>query len=446
MSDRSEQDSGERAEGQRVAALVDQLSHSPAPEAADRIEELPDELGQAVVEQMESSAAAEVVSEMEPAEAADLLTELATEQAADIVEAMDPDDAADVVGELAGSSRESILDQMEPAPTAAVQTLLAYPPDTAGGIMTTEFMSFGADLTVEDAIAEIRRLHAGTETLYYLYVVDRDGHLSGVVSMRDLILAAAHTALSELATTRVISVHTAIDREEVARLVNGYLALPVVDDERRLVGIVTVDDVMDVIQEEATDDIQRMVGASGDEKVDSPWRYSFGKRLPWLQVNLVTAFVAATVVGAFEDTIARLTALAVFLPIVAGQGGNTGAQALVVVVRALALGEVRYRASARILLRELSLGLASGVAVAVPAALIAYLWKGSAAIGWVIGAAMVANMAIATLAGAGIPLALRALRLDPAQSSSILLTTVTDVVGFGAFLGLAALAIGWGVL
>ena len=437
MEERARIQPGDQADDQRVAELVDRISAEPAPQAADHIESLPDELGQAVVEQMESGAAADVVSEMEPAEAADLLSELGTGQAADIVEAMSPDDAADVVGELAEPSRESILDEMEPAPTATVQRLLAYPPDTAGGIMTPEFMSFGADLTVEDTFVQIRRLHAGAETLYYLYVVDGAGRLTGVVSLRDLILASANTRLRDLAATQVVSVHTAAHREEVAQLINPYLALPVVDDDRRLVGIATVDDVVDVIQEEATEDIQRLVGASGDEKVDSPWLYSFRKRLPWLEVNLLTAFVAATVVGMFEDTIARLTALAVFLPIVAGQGGNTGAQALVVVVRALALGEVRPRAAARILLRELSLGLVSGVAVSVPAGLIAYLWKGSFAIGWVIACAMVVNMALATLAGAGIPLALRALRLDPAQSSSIVLTTVTDVVGFGAFLGLA---------
>ena len=366
MDERSRNDAADQADEQRVAALVDEISAEPASEAADHIEFLSDELGQAVVGQMESATAAEMVSEMEPAEAAELLSELATDQAADIVEAMDPDDAADVMGELADPSRESILDEMEPAPTATVEQLLAYPPDTAGGIMTTEFMSFGADLTVEEAIAEIRRLHSGTETLYYLYVVDRSGRLSGVVSLRDLILAATATKLYDLAATSVVSVHAAVDREEVAQLMNPYLALPVVDDDRRLVGIVTVDDVVDVMQEEATEDIQRLMGASGDEKVDSPWGYSFGKRLPWLQINLLTAFVAATVVGAFEDTIARVTALAVFLPIVAGQGGNTGAQALVVVVRGLALGDVRPRAVARILLRELSLGLVSGLAVAVP--------------------------------------------------------------------------------
>jgi magnesium transporter len=307
--------------------------------------------------------------------------------------------------------------------------------------MTPEATSLTEDYTVEQAIDELRRLSQEAETLYYVYVVDAGGHLIGVLSMRDLILAHPQRHLSDILIKDVRSVNARLDREEVARLMSryDYLALPVVDDENRLLGIITVDDVIDVIHEEATEDIQRMVGASGDERVDSPWLYSLRKRLPWLEVNLGTAFLAAAVVGVFEGIIARITALAVFLPVVAGQGGNTGAQALAVVIRALALGEVSGRAAWRVIRRELLLGLASGIVVGLTTSAVAYLWVRSPMIGVVIGSAMVVNMTLATVAGAAIPLGLRALRLDPAQSSSIILTTVTDVVGFGAFLGLATL-------
>lgn len=307
--------------------------------------------------------------------------------------------------------------------------------------MTSKVTSMTENFSVEQAIVDLRRRHEDDETLSYVCGVDDGGRLTGVLSMRDLVLANPETRLSDILVRDIQSVNVMLDREEVARLMDryNYLALPVIDDRNKLLGIVTVDDVIDVIQEEATEDIQTMVGASGDEQIDSSWFYSFRKRLPWLEVNLGTAFLAAAVVGMFENTIARVTILAVFLPVVAGQGGNTGAQALVVMIRALALREVSGRMAWRAIRREFFVGFGCGIVVGLTTAGVAYLWAKNPMIGLVIGCAMVINMALAAVVGAAIPLGLRALGLDPAQSSSIFLTTVTDIVGFVAFLGLARL-------
>lgn len=310
---------------------------------------------------------------------------------------------------------------------------------TAGGMMSSEATALPSELTVGEAVRKIRSL-GKKQPLYYVYVTDPEGRLQGVLGMRDLILADPPTLLSSI-MRQVTSVPVEMDREEVVRLAarHRYLAVPVVDSRKRLLGIVHSEDLIEVAQEEASEDIQKMFGAGGDEGALSPVRFAVGKRLPWLLVNLATAFLAAAVVGIFESTIARITALAVFLPVVAGQGGNAGTQTLAVVIRGLALGEVERSLAKRVILKEAGLGLINGVVVGLVTAAVGYLCEGNAHFGLVIGLAMVTNMAVACVAGAGIPIAMRALGWDPAQSSSIILTTVTDVVGFFSFLGLATL-------
>jgi len=259
--------------------------------------------------------------------------------------------------------------------------------------------------------------------------------------MRDLILADPHAPIESVMLKDVVSVPATLDREEVVKLAaqRRYLTMPVVDSENRILGTIHSEDLIEAAEEEASEDMQKMVGAGGDEEALSPVLFSLKKRLPWLQVNLATAFLAASVVGLFENTIARITALAVFLPVVAGQGGNTGAQTLAVVIRGLALGQIDKSLAWRVMTKEACLGFLNGVSVGIVTALVAYLWEGNPYFGLVIGLAMVLNMAIACIAGAGIPIAMRAVGWDPAQSSSIILTTVTDVLGFFSFLGLATL-------
>jgi magnesium transporter len=274
-----------------------------------------------------------------------------------------------------------------------------------------------------------------------LYVVDARRHLVGVTSLRRLLLVSPETPLKRIMTPELISVRVDTDQEEVARQVASYnlLAVPVVDEENKLAGVITVDDVIDVIKDEATEDLYRLAGVSGDERVGTPPFESIKKRLPWLGVNLVTAFVAASVVALFEGTISRVTALAVFMPIVAGMGGNAATQTLTVIVRGLALGELSWANARSVLFKEASIGLGVGVALGLAAAGVAWATKADPMLGMLLGLAMVCNMFVATTAGTLVPLGLKALKVDPALASSVFITTFTDVVGFASFLGLATI-------
>lgn len=315
-----------------------------------------------------------------------------------------------------------------------------YPPDSAGAMMSPDFTALSKNLTVEETIHQIRSL-GKQGPFYYVYVTDEKNRLEGVLSMRDLVLADPHASIESIMLKEVVSVLAQTDREEVVKLASQYhyLTLPVVDNGRRLLGMIRSDELVRAAEEEVSEDIQKMFGAGGDEAALSPLFFSVKKRLPWLYVNLATAFLAAAVVGIFENTIARITALAVFLPVVAGQGGNAGAQTLSVMIRGLALGQVDKGVVRRVVWKEAYLGLLNGVSIGLVTALVGYLWEGNPFFGLVIGFAMVANMAVACISGAGIPVVMRAFGWDPAQSSSIILTTLTDVVGFFSFLGLATL-------
>jgi magnesium transporter len=335
--------------------------------------------------------------------------------------------------------REAALSGLAPDRAKGIQSLLQYPPDTAGGMMNPHITSIRIDLSVAEAIAALRR--APRQTLYYLYVTDRDGKLVGVLNMRELLLASPRDRIEPLVRRDVVTVPAALPRDKVADLIQQrrFVALPVVDSEGYLLGVVKPDEILEALQQEAFADLQKMVGAGEDEKALSPVSVVVAKRLPWLYVNLATAFVAAAVVGLFEGTIEKVTALAVLLPVVAGQGGNTGAQSLAVVMRGIALRELMPGTTRRLVLKEGLGALLNGIAVALGTGIAVFLWDGRIGLMLVITLAMVVNMTAAGLSGAAIPLVLRALGRDPAQSASIFLTTVTDVVGFAAFLGFAVL-------
>lgn len=315
-----------------------------------------------------------------------------------------------------------------------------FPANSSGEMMSMDFTAFRKDLAVEETIHRLRSL-GKKGPLYYVYVTDEKNRLIGVLIMRDLVLADPKAPIESIMSREIVSIPAQMDREEVVKLASQYpyLAIPVVDRERRILGIIHLKELMRAAEEEVSEDIQKMFGAGGDESALSPVSFSIRKRLPWLHVNLATAFLAAAVVGLFENTIARITVLAVFLPVVAGQGGNAGAQTLAVVIRGLALGEIEKGLVRKVMWKEACLGLINGVTVGLVTAGIGYVWQGNPFFGLVIGLAMVVNMAVACIAGAGIPVAMRALGWDPAQSSSIILTTVTDVVGFFSFLGLATI-------
>lgn len=327
-----------------------------------------------------------------------------------------------------------------------VRALLRYPEDTAGGIMSDRFIALRPSYTVQESQQRLRDWSGHkVEDVSYLYVTDEAQRLIGVVPLRELVFAHPEQRISELMNRDVKFVRADDDQEEIARQFQHYhyLGLPVLGRQGRLRGVVKASDALKVAQAEATEDMQLMVGLSGEERVLTPWRRSMSKRLPWLYVNLGTAFLAAAVVGWFEETIARWTVLAVFLPIVAGQGGNAGMQTITVIIRDLALGEISPGDGRKALIKELTLGVVNGLAIGLVVGLIGYLWKGQFILGVVVGLAMLLNQIAAGICGVMIPFSLRAAKIDPALASSIFVTTVTDVAGFFFFLGLASVLFRW---
>ncbi len=320
-----------------------------------------------------------------------------------------------------------------------------YPEDSAGELMHSEFIALDAKLSAKEAIQHLRDMVEKEVPIGYTYVVDDQGALTGVLNMRDLMFAQGEKPLSEVMTKDVLTVPATLDREELAHMATDHplLAFPVVDPANKLIGVIPTRDLVSHAQDEATEDIVRMVGASEDESATSSAWFTIRKRFPWLQVNLLTAFLAAFVVGWFEDVIARIAILAVFMPVVAGQAGNAGAQTLAVIIRGLALQEIDLGRAMPILKKEFTAGFVNGALIGAVAGLAAWAWHGNPWLGVVLGAAMIINIILGCVAGVVIPLSMRALGMDPAQSSSIFLTTITDVVGFFTFLGLATLLQGY---
>ncbi|HJU41214.1 MAG TPA: magnesium transporter [Vicinamibacterales bacterium] len=382
--------------------------------------------------------AMETVSEMGPEEGAKLLTGRAAEEVAKLLQELPSDDAAALIDYLQEELQSEVLELMRRRESQEVESLLEYGEQTAGRIMNPQVFALREDLTVAEAITALQSSR-DVEMVFYLYVVDERRHLVGVTSLRRLLLVSPETPLKRIMTPEVTSVRVDTDQEEVARLVASYnlLAVPVVDEENKLAGVVTVDDVIDVIKDEAAEDLLRLAGVSGDERIETPVSEAIRKRLPWLGINLVTAFVAAGVVATFESTIQQVTALAIFMPIVAGMGGNAATQTLTVIVRGLALGEVSFSTARKALAKEAAIGLGNGVVLGLVAAGVAMATKQDPMLGLVLGMAMLVNLFVAATAGTVVPLGLKALKVDPALGSSVFITTFTDMVGFAAFLGLA---------
>jgi len=413
---------------------------------ADRLQRLPTAEARAVLGQLPRPLAAGALAELEKEKIVELLQDQSPEQIAELFRELPSEVIADVAGALKPKARLAALNLLPAAQAEAAARLLQYRPDSAGGIMSDRFISLGENQSAEEALQLLRaRVEPKTDEISYLYVVDEQRRLTGVVPLRDLVFAKPDRLVKNLMLRRVKSLPAEADQEAIAREFEHYhfLALPVVDAQNRLVGIVKASDAMEIARAEATEDMQLMVGLSGEERALTPWRKSIGKRLPWLYVNLATAFLAAAVVAVFESTIARWTALAIFLPIIAGQGGNAGMQTLTVIIRDMALGELTPGDGRKALLKEAILGLINGLAIGLVVGVIGWLWQGSLALGLVACGAMLLNQVAAALAGVLIPYGLKLARVDPALASSIFVTTVTDVAGFFFFLGLAALAMRW---
>ena len=430
----------ELLEGGRDERLADVLADAHAADVSSVMRELPLADQVRIFRLLSPQHAGAVFSELDDQTLLDLVRALDEQEVSRILDHMPSDHVVEVVEELPKEEADKILDLMEEEKSEEVQELLEYGEGTAGRLMSTSFVAVHEGTTVAQAIEHIRKSATGDDA-FYLYVVDDHDHLVGLVPLHRLLTADPATPVRMIRNEDVESVTVDTDQEEVARLVQRYnlREVPVVDGAHRLLGTITVDDVIDVIREEATEDIQRLGGASGDETVLDPPRAVFPKRLVWRFINLGTAVLAASVIGLFETSIQALATLAVFMPIVASMGGIGTTQTATVVVRGIALGDMTAGVIMRVLRKELWLGATTGLANGLVVAAIAYAWKGQVLLSFVLGVALWFNMLVAAVVGTLVPIALKAFRVDPAIASSVIITTFTDVFGFFSFLGLATL-------
>ena len=418
-------------------ALFDRLH--PA-DQGDLLVELPQETQQDIIGEMTYQATAEIFEYIDPDEAVQVAAPITPRLLADILDKADPDVAADVLRGIPDEQTAQTLEEM--TESGDVIPLLEYADDTAGGLMNPEFLAVSRNLMAVLALDVIRIRARDAEVTSYALVVDEQDELVGHVSIVDLALARDDEIVANLATNDMVSVTVDTDQEECARIMQRYNVneLPVVDAGGVLRGIIMGDDVLDVLKEEATEDMYRLAGVGG-EAVFGPLAGAVKSRLPWLGVNLATAFMAALAIGLFETTIGRVVALAVLLPLVTSQGGMGGIQTLTLAVRSMALGELPSAQGMTLVSRELMLGAAHGLLFGLLVGITAYAWKGDYMLGVVLAVAMLGNMLIAGLTGAGVPLLLRKAGLDPAVSSAVFITTFTDIMGILLFLGIATVVI-----
>lgn len=385
---------------------------------------------------------ADVIDEADDDDKYDILKTLDPSRIGSVLNRMSVDEIADLIQELEDDNKDAVVKSLLRGRTKTdVVKLLKYEEDTAGGIMTTQFIAIYASNTVMRALNYLKT-EVNAETSYYMYVVEKMTYrLVGVVSLRDLVMAPFDALISDIMNDSVISVKTGEDQENVAQIFTkyGFAALPVVDEDNRMVGIVTVDDVIDVINEEATEDIHRMGGIDKEEKIDGSVKDAVKSRLPWLIVNLGTALLASAVIARFDGTISQLVALSAVMTIISGMGGNAGTQSLTIVVRALSLGEIDRENGLRILFKELATGLINGLVIGILVSGIALFYNMNPWFGFIAGAAMILNMVAAALSGYLIPIILEKIHVDPAIASSVFVTTVTDCLGFFFLLSLATM-------
>lgn len=425
-----------------VQEVIDRYLRSYPAEAARAFEDAAPKDSAHFLADESAAMVATVLRYVQPDRAAQIVEAAGDESAAHLVAALDPGHTAKLFGYLEDEDRTRLLAALPETLSREISFILDFPPGTAGSLMDARVTVFRPDTTVGRALDQIRGLR--DRRITDLVITDIEGRFEGVVRLQDVVGADPERLLSDLRSPRVVSVHPMTPRDEVVQLLNDHRlsSLPVVDLQNQVVGIIRQAGLLEAAQEDAIADLQQMVGGSSEERALSPPYVGVRSRLPWLNINLVTAFLAASVVGLFEGTIARFTAVAVLLPVVAGQSGNTGAQALAVTMRGLALREFRVSQAARVLRKELAIGLINGIAIALVTSIGVYLWSRNLGLALVMLLAMIVSMIAASAAGAIIPVALVKLNRDPATASSIILTTVTDVVGFFTFLGLATLLSG----
>lgn len=386
---------------------------------------------------------ADILEEMEEEDAVVVADRLKADKLASILDHMEPDEAADLLGDIEPEKASQVLDAMQDS--TEVEPLLKHQDETAGGLMTSASIVLKSGMTVKTAIAYLRKLTPDDEDIYYLFVTDRWDHLVGVVNLRSLVTQPATARIADIMNSDVLSVQADADQEEAAQLMKRYdlLALPVVDRDQRLLGVITYDDSFDILEDEATEDIYRLGGIAEETPNDLPLREAVKKRLPWLVVNLFMAMISASVLSMFESTISQMAALAAFFPIVAGVSGSAGTQTLTVTVRSIALGEIEPKNAFKVIFNQFLLSLVNGVAVGLIIALIAVLWKQSLMLGLIAGIATLVNIVSTAFTGVAIPLLIQKFKSDPALASPIIVTALTDALGYLVYLGLASSMLVW---
>ena len=421
--------------------LEDIFEENYAIDIADAMSELSDGELRSLIYLINPDRLADVVEQSEDELQAKFLSILLPIETVGVFGHMSSDDIADIIGLASIDKRKQILNLMKDRESKEIQVLLGYGPNTAGGIMTTQYIALSSSLTTLEALNKIKSIGPKTEVIETIFITNANNELAGIADLRDILVFPEKTLLSDIMNSNVISVNPETDQEDVAILVSKYdlKAIPVVNRKNVLIGIITVDDIIDVIIDEQTEDLLMLSGVSKDEKVGSKFTVSVRRRLPWLLVNLVTAFMASFTVSLFEDVIQQVVALAAAMPIVAGMGGNAGSQTLSVVIRSIALGEVDLKEDWKFVFKEVGLGLFNGFVTGFLTGIILYARYRNIFLSLIIMAAMTGNLIIAGFFGFCIPLVLKRLKLDPALSSSVFLTTATDVFGFFLFLGLAKL-------
>ena len=410
---------------------------------AESFEELDDSELKRILNLMTDESKAKVIEQADEELQEKILELFSDEEIIQIFSYMSPDDITDILGYIDFQKRKSILDNMKRTEANKLRELLGYEEDSAGGIMTTRYIAFREELLIKDIMAKIKIIASKTEVIEKIFVLNNKRELIGEADLRDILISPDDMQLMEIKNENVISVFPDVDQEDVARMVSKYdlKVIPVVSRRNQILGIITIDDIIDVILEEGTEDILKLGGVSEEENVNSKLLISIRKRLPWLVVNLGTAFLASFVVGTFQGTISKAVILATAMPIVAGMGGNAGTQSLTVTIRGIALGELSMIDNHKMIVKQIFVGFINGAVLGFITGSIMFIVNKNIFLGLIIFLAMIGNLTIACLTGFLIPVTLKRLKIDPALASAVLLTTFTDVCGFFLFLGLAQIFI-----
>lgn len=428
-------------ESNNLDQLKDILGNQHPADVAEFINQAPQEYHTTIFKLLDDEMASDVLYEIHDEYRSEILENTKTERLHDILDEMETDEAVDILSELKDQVTSDVLSSFDSEERKQFRTLLSYDEESAGGLMQTEIIAVNQKLERSEVIEDIRKNVDEVENIHYVYVVDDKQKLVGVLDIGHLLLAPDSSIVAEIMETTIISALVDMDQEKVANLFRKYdiYSLPVIDKSNTLLGRITVDDIIDVMDEEATEDAYRLVGLNEEDRVFTRPLNSVKKRLPWLVLNLLTAIIISSVVGIFEQTIAKLSILAVLMPIVAGLGGNSGTQTLTVITRGIALGELTIHNTWKAVLKEITVGFTNGIIIGSLVCLVAYLLKFDPRIGFILGIAMICNMFIAGLVGSLIPVVLKTLKIDPALASSVIITMLTDIGGYACFLGLASI-------